>query len=190
MSVNIHGKEYLTVAERINALRNEKPDWRIITHLVDNGNLVVMSATIQNEQGLTVATGYAEEERGSSNINRTSALENCETSAVGRALAFAGYQGTEIASADEVVNAMNQQVKKDCEKEFGDYMACVRDNFPSIMAIKEYLAAEDYALAFEAWRELGQDVQANLWKAPSKGGVFTTAERSLIQEKRAEYPNE
>tara|TARA_R110000737_G_scaffold167182_1_gene194036 strand:+ start:324 stop:914 length:591 start_codon:yes stop_codon:yes gene_type:complete len=53
--------------------------------------------------------GHAEEHRNASNINKTSALENAETSAVGRALAFAGWAGDEIASADEVAAAINQQ---------------------------------------------------------------------------------
>ena len=57
-----------------------------------------------------LATGYAEEVRGSSNINKTRALENAETSAVGRALAFAGYHSsTSIASADEVSVAIARQ---------------------------------------------------------------------------------
>jgi hypothetical protein len=56
-----------------------------------------------------LATGYAEERRDSTTINKTSALENCETSAIGRALAAYGYAGTEYASADEVAQAVRQQ---------------------------------------------------------------------------------
>ena len=190
MPVNIHGKEYLTVSDRIHAMREANPDWRVITHLLDKGQLVVMSATIQDGEGKTITTGYAEEERGYGKINQTSALENCETSAVGRALAFAGYQGTEIASADEVVNAMNQQVKQELEKGFGQYMEVVRNNLVSIMAIKEYLASEDWEYALEAWTELGKDTITALWKAPTKGGIFTTQERNQLQTLRGKVEDE
>jgi hypothetical protein len=70
-----------------------------------------MKAEIIDKDGRTIATGYAEEHRTASQINRTSALENCETSAIGRALANFGLGGGEYASADEVANAINQQEK-------------------------------------------------------------------------------
>lgn len=111
--VNIHGKEYKTVAKRVDEFRNaHKTDLAIITSLVDRDeNTVVMKAEIIDKDGRTIATGYAEEHRTASQINRTSALENCETSAIGRALANFGLGGGEYASADEVANAINQQEK-------------------------------------------------------------------------------
>ena len=116
MPINIHGKEYKTVAERINEFRGEHPDWCVTTELVsDDGNLVVVKATIANHERI-LSTGYAEEIRGSSMINKTSALENAETSAVGRALAFFGLGGTEIASADEVASAIHAQSTMDGAK--------------------------------------------------------------------------
>jgi hypothetical protein len=109
MPVKIHGKEYKTVAERINEFRSIHPDWSVQTDLVsDDGVLVVMKSTISDHERI-LSTGYAEEIRGSSMINKTSALENAETSAVGRALAFFGLGGTEIASADEVASAIQAQ---------------------------------------------------------------------------------
>jgi hypothetical protein len=62
-----------------------------------------MKATILNEQGRVLATGHSEEYRADGKINATSALENSETSAIGRALAALGLGGTEFATADEVV---------------------------------------------------------------------------------------
>ena len=111
--VNIRGKEYKTVAKRVDEFRNaHKTDLAIITSLVDRDeNTVVMKAEIIDKDGRTIATGYAEEHRTASQINRTSALENCETSAIGRALANFGLGGGEYASADEVANAINQQEK-------------------------------------------------------------------------------
>lgn len=109
--VNIHGKEYKTVAKRVDEFRKEyKLKMAIITSLVSiDQKTVVMKAAIIDENQRTIATGYAEENRTASQINKTSALENCETSAIGRALANLGLGGGEYASADEVANAINQQ---------------------------------------------------------------------------------
>lgn len=108
--VNIHGKEYETVASRIHRFRAAHPDWQIYTDIVTaDQERVVMRCDICDNTGTHIATGHAEEVRASSQINRTSALENCETSAIGRALAGAGFGGTEYASADEVIQAIVQQ---------------------------------------------------------------------------------
>lgn len=113
--VNIHGRGYKTVAKRVDEFRKEHgAKYAIITELVnmDERN-VVMRAEILDDNRNVIATGYAEENRTASQINRTSALENCETSAIGRALANFGLGGGEYASADEVANAIQQQ---DAEK--------------------------------------------------------------------------
>lgn len=114
--VNIHGKEYKTVAKRVDEFRKEhKQELGIQTNLVSiDERTVVIKAEIINKEGFVIATGYAEENRQSSTINKTSALENCETSAIGRALANFGLAGGEYASADEVAQAISQQnsVKK------------------------------------------------------------------------------
>ena len=110
MTVNIHGKNYKTVAERLEEFRKKFKGYKIITELISRDEqTVVMKAIIYDNENKIASTGYAEEIRSSSLINKTSALENCETSAVGRALAFLGLAGTEIASADEVANAIKQQ---------------------------------------------------------------------------------
>lgn len=113
--VNIHGKEYETVASRVQRFRGEhKSTYSIVTEIVSRDDqTVVMKASITQlvDGGVTIliATGYAEESRTSSSINRTSALENAETSAIGRALANFGMAGTEYASADEVAHAVSQR---------------------------------------------------------------------------------
>lgn len=114
--VNIHGKQYKTVALRVSEFREAyKIDdgWGIETqcYAVD-AQTVIMRAIITDPQGRVVATGYAEEERSQRGINSTSALENAETSAIGRALAAAGYAGTEYASADEVAQAVSKQAQQ------------------------------------------------------------------------------
>jgi hypothetical protein len=111
--VLIHGKEYSTVASRVAKFRAADAQtqlWSIVTEvLFRDAEVVVMKATISNQEGRILATGHAEEVRASSQINKTSALENAETSAIGRALAALGMAGTEFASADEVAQAIRQQ---------------------------------------------------------------------------------
>jgi hypothetical protein len=106
--VNIHGKQYKTVAARVNDFRESfGPGYGLLTEIVHADKEVVrMKALIVNPEGAVVATGHAEEYRDSSKINKTSALENAETSAIGRALAAFGLGGTEFASADEVARAI------------------------------------------------------------------------------------
>jgi len=78
-------------------------EYGVDTHiLVDDGQRVVVKAKITNMDGVTVGAGMAEEIRGQGNVNKTSALENCETSAIGRALASLGLAGGEYASANEM----------------------------------------------------------------------------------------
>lgn len=109
--VTIHGKEYKTVAKRVSEFREKyETNFSIVTSLVSiDEKTVVMKAEISDKENRLIATGYAEENRQASQINRTSALENCETSAIGRALANFGLAGGEYASADEVAQAISQQ---------------------------------------------------------------------------------
>lgn len=109
--VQIHGKGYKTVALRVQEFYEQHSDASIVTEIVSaDDSRVVMKATIyKGAAGVILSTGHAEEDRNATQINRTSALENAETSAVGRALAFLGLGGTEIASADEVAQAITQQ---------------------------------------------------------------------------------
>jgi hypothetical protein len=104
-TMDIKGKKYIPVNERVKAFRMLVPDGTIETELFSSAdNIIIKAKIIVN--GVLLATGYAEEIRGSSNINRTSAVENCETSAVGRALGFLGIGiDTSIASYEEVTNA-------------------------------------------------------------------------------------
>lgn len=108
--VNIHGREYQTVAFRVQKFREAHPDWALTTAIMARDEeCVVIQASIADADGRTLATGHSEEYRKSSQINRTSALENAETSAIGRALAALGFGGTEFATANEVQNAIKQQ---------------------------------------------------------------------------------
>ena len=117
MAVDIHGKSYKMVAERVNEIHAKYINCVSITTEIINENwlqegTVVMKTTLEvnhKETGVCRFTGHAYEKLGATPINSTSALENCETSAIGRALASAGFAGNEFASADELVNALDQQ---------------------------------------------------------------------------------
>ena len=113
MSVKIHGKEYITVDERVEMFHELYPNGMIVTTLLkveDSQILFKATATPDIDKPERFYTGHAEEVVGSSQINKTSAVENCETSAVGRCLGFLniGLVGS-IATADEVNNAIHQQ---------------------------------------------------------------------------------
>lgn len=112
-TTNIRGKQYVEVNERIKFFRQEKKydGWGIRTEfpIIDDTQCLCL-CTITTPDGNVVAQGHAHEEKGSSNINKTSYVENCETSAVGRALAILGIGiDTSIASANEVQEAIAKQ---------------------------------------------------------------------------------
>ena len=112
-TTNIRGKQYVEVNERIKFFRQEEQykNWGILTEFpVLDSEQCLCLCTITTPEGQIVAQGHAHEEKGSSNINKTSYVENCETSAVGRALAMLGIGiDTSIASANEVEEAIAKQ---------------------------------------------------------------------------------
>lgn len=109
-TTQIKGKDYAMVHERIKALRTEIPNATIETEIIElTTEAVVIKATVYDEDGRKLGTGHAEERQGNGNINRTSYVENCETSAVGRALGMCAIGiDRSFASADEVANALLQ----------------------------------------------------------------------------------
>ena len=132
------GKMYTQVVHRMEALRRHHgTDFGVETKiLVDDGHRVVVQAYITFAQGGVLGSGMAEEIRGQGHVNTTSALENAETSAVGRALASLGLAGGEYASANEM-DAVSRKsdaitsnkaepvpvVKKPLSKEEADFLA-------------------------------------------------------------------
>jgi hypothetical protein len=128
-SINIHGKEYLTVNERLIYFSENYPNGSIVTELVsDNDGKVIIKAIITPDvtDPTRGFTGYACEREDSSYINKTSYIENCETSAIGRALGIMGIGiDTSLVSAEEVANAIHQQnslvsLQKELVKLIGD----------------------------------------------------------------------
>lgn len=97
-------QDYEPVDERIKKFYNEHKDGRILTEIYhyDDNKVVIKALIFKNMTDGVSATGYAEEVRGKGMANQTSHVENCETSAIGRALANLGYSGDKRASREEM----------------------------------------------------------------------------------------
>lgn len=113
-TMDIKGKKYVPVNERIKGFKMLYPNGSLVTELVKYEDSIIIMKAIAFDEGRVLATGYAKEIEGSSNINRTSALENAETSCVGRCLGLLGIGiDTSVASFEEVNNAqMFQEANK------------------------------------------------------------------------------
>ena len=125
-TVEIHKKKYTTVATRLEIFRKHTGfkygiNTDIVTYGSKPGEKIVIKATISTDQGFVLASGTAEEIIGAGNINKTSALENCESSAWGRALGSLGIHGGEFPSYDEMEIAKGKEDKlEDNPKPEGD----------------------------------------------------------------------
>ena len=121
-TTNIHGKEYVEVHTRIKYFRENFKDWALesdierleFIHINQKEYFIcVMKSLVKNPDGIIKATGTAYEILGSSNVNKTSFIENCETSANGRALGNLGIGiDNSISSAEEVEHAIIQSQQK------------------------------------------------------------------------------
>lgn len=128
-TVNIKGKDYVEVNERLKYFRNEKKyegyslESQII-NLTEDG-IITIKAIIKDANDRVVATGLAQEKESSSFINKTSFVENCETSAWGRALGNLGIGiDTSVASAEEVQNAIKNQGNDDTQEHIMNIKNC------------------------------------------------------------------
>jgi hypothetical protein len=113
-TTDVKGKDYAEVNQRIKAFRSICPGGCIETIMLScNDGVCVIQAIVKDETGKVLGTGHAYEKEGSTFINKTSYIENCETSAVGRALGMCGIGiDTSVASYEEVANAIKQQEEK------------------------------------------------------------------------------
>lgn len=104
--VDIHGKKYMTVAGRLQLAHTDNDTLSITTEVIPNGGSVVVKATVVTKKGTFTGISAANPSKA---IEKMSPYEVAETSAVGRALGFAGYGAVDsIASADEMVKATAQ----------------------------------------------------------------------------------
>jgi len=165
-TIKIHNNDYATVALRIGILRrNLGTSATISSNIIhqDDKKVIVRSEVFIDNK--LVSTGLAEELRAASRINQTSALENAETSAVGRALAMLGLTNDKIASAEEVSGAIVQSDKKltaaltelDKVSHVGAYQSWLTTNKELMQKVK----AED-AYAYVQFLEKFNQIKSNL----------------------------
>ena len=192
--VDIHGKQYKTVVLRVNEFRdicNIKDGWGIDTCIIEmTDKWACVKASITNPAGKVVGTGHGVEFwEGSNKINKTSALENAETSAVGRALAAIGLGGEEYASADEVINAIKTQnimeeKKEDVVPEIDPFFTVEREVAEEAVTknIKDIVAK----VGEEKYR-IWHSRMMNNWYRAEKIGDLTVDQLVDFAEKQTEY---
>lgn len=172
--ITIKGKQYATVAARVQAFRELCPDGLIHTEIISiNDGVVLMQAEVKDETGKLLATGYAQEKETASMINKTSYVENCETSAIGRALAMLGLGSEEnIASSQEVfaAQAQQEQMEKASEPDHASEK-CSEIELATLEAMaKKAFHVDDISKIFPAW--------PNLTKAQYVAAIDTIKERT------------
>ena len=175
--IDVKGKQYAPVTERIKAFRMIHPEGGITTEIVSiEGGVCVIRAMVTTAEGQVLGTGTAYEKESSSYINKTSYIENCETSAVGRALGMAGYgiDGS-MASAEELLNAMKQQedikrAEAETVKQFGE--SATNDNGATLQAFAKARGLK--AADLNQWRVAAVHdgvIPDAKWAAMSKGHI-------------------
>ena len=165
-TIKIHNNDYATVALRIGILRRNLGTAATISSTLEyqDEKKVIVKAQVFIDDKL-VSTGLAEELRAASRINQNSALENAETSAVGRALAMLGLTNDKIASAEEVSGAIiqsDQRLKEaltelDKVSHLGAYNEWLTSNKELMQKVKE----ED-AYAWQLFLEKFNHIKKNL----------------------------
>jgi len=176
-TVNIKGAEYVPVSERIKEFRSKFKDYSLITEMVRyDEQKVVFKASVINPEGRTIATGFAMEKEGSTFINKTSHVENAETSAWGRALACLGILDESVASYEEVMNA---QANQGGGGTFTPSTKLIKKAIPKDVLTKVSLkleGCESVADLTEAWKECKSEIDTY----PEIKTIFTT-KKMLLQ---------
>jgi hypothetical protein len=185
--VPIKGKNYKLIVQRVMEFRSAHPDWGMHSEVIHHDeDRVIVKVWITDAEGRVRGTGLAEEDRKASRINETSAMENCETSAFGRALASIGFGGdVAYASAEEVANAINTQAQAEASEYLKAHMDTVHKYFDEIVAIKTGIANSDFISAGGTWFDLHETATEEelgaLKLARTKGGIWSTAESAQLK---------
>ena len=172
-SIDIDGKAYTTVANRINVFRRYFPDYSIATNIIsDDDTKVIVQTKITTPNNIVIATGLAEEFRGKNIINTTSALENAETSSIGRALACLSLGGSEYASANEVENAISQQKQ------------IKQNNNQNITNQQSYQPQRQTQNQYQHQKDFSTLINAGLQVIDNGGDILTIAGDGILRKKQ------
>ena len=167
-TIDVKGKNYAEVNQRIKAFRMLYPAGVIETEIlsVENG-VCIMKATIKDDNGHILGIGHAYEKENSTFINKTSYIENCETSAVGRALAMCGIGiDTSVASYEEVANAIENQKPKN-DKVTEAQKSLIKNNF-NIPQVKEYCASKNITKLSQLIKDDADALEKMIFEAMEK----------------------
>ena len=169
------GKRYVEVSERLKFFRANYPDYSLLSDVVEiTETTITIKATILDKKQNPIASGIAQEVKGSSFINKTSYVENCETSAWGRALANFGIGIDEaVASYNEVANAIEQQKEEHQIMMEGDKEKEEEDEFVLEKVLK----------GIEYYRKLGWEEKEIFEKIAEKYSDLDTDTIELLKEK-------
>jgi len=174
--IDFKGKGYALVSSRVAAFRAICPGGSITCEVINSTDpcgSIICKATICDEDGRILATGLAHEKEGSSYINKTSYVENCETSAVGRALGFLGIGSDEsMASAEELANAlinqgeakMKESLVKKITKADADKMTNILSDAQKEWVLKTYHVAKLTDLTNEQYGLIMRTINERLSK--------------------------
>ena len=172
-TINIKGKDYVEVNERIKYFRKEYPDWSLITEIqrLENGFCLIKASAIDENDNVR-ATGHAYENENSTFINKTSYIENCETSAVGRCLGILGIGiDTSVASAEEVQNAIANQVPSEIQEHIDNIKACQSRNDLELYWGTLKAKEKNNKQIFEVFMEMGKKYPKTELAREDKGEI-------------------
>lgn len=167
-TIDIKGKDYVEVNQRIKVFRMLYPTGSIETELlsVENG-VCIMKATVKDDNDHILGVGHAYEKENSTFINKTSYIENCETSAVGRALGMCGIGiDTSVASYEEVANAIENQKPKN-DKVTEAQIALIRNNF-NVRQVKDYCTKKGITKPSELSKKDADALEKMIFEAMEK----------------------
>ena len=143
---------------------------RVVTHMVSQPGAEVCVIRAELWLGeMLIATGYAEEVRGQGNVNRTSHVENCETSAIGRALANAGMAGSDMTKRP----SREEMAKVQRTSNGAGYERGVDPRMPSVTVTQPAGLASDKQVGFAAsfYKKAERDVPRKWLETLTKGEI-------------------
>jgi len=177
-------KFYEQVADRVKRFREQCPvkeGWGLVKEIIRDEKTVLAIAKMVDPEGRVVSDGHAEEVRGSNQVNQRAAVENAETSAVGRCLYFAGFGNGEVCSLEELVIALQRQNQMEKVANLGlDEM---------VKFLKEQEGVEEVSVQEDAEKKAKNEKEKQTPDLPQLPGVVFVVENGKILAKGKTYSN-